>query len=39
MNAKIFAYLAYRVGFEIEEQKTVDWVWPDWDCLTLVVKR
>lgn len=39
MNAKIFAYLAYRAGFEIEEQKTVDWVWPDLDCLTLVVKE
>lgn len=39
MNAKIFAYLAYRAGFEIEEQETVDWVWPDLDCLTLVVKR
>ncbi len=39
MNAKIFAYLAYRAGFKIEEQKVVDWVYPDLDCLTLVVKR
>ena len=39
MDAKIFAYLAYRVGFEIEEQMIVDWVYPDLDCLTLVVKR
>ena len=39
MNAKIFACLAYRAGFEIEEQKIVDWVCPDLDCLTLVVKR
>lgn len=39
MNAKIFAYLAYRAGFEIEEQRIVDWVYPNLDCLTLVVKR
>ncbi|MDE7445441.1 MAG: class I SAM-dependent methyltransferase [Lachnospiraceae bacterium] len=39
MNAKIFAYLAYRAGFEIEEQSIVDWIHPNLDCLTLVVKR
>ena len=26
-------------GFEIEEQRIVDWVKPEIDCLTLVVKR
>lgn len=39
MNAKIFAYLAYRAGFEIEEQRIVDWIQPGLDCLTLVKKR
>ncbi len=39
MNAKLFAHLAYRAGFEIEDQRIVDWVWPDLDCLTLVTKR
>ena len=39
MNKDIFAYLAYRAGFEIEEQYVFDWVVPNLDCLTLVVKR
>lgn len=39
MNKEIFAYLAYRAGFEIEEQYVFDWVVPKLDCLTLVVKR
>lgn len=39
MNSKIFAYLAYRAGFEIEEQLIVDWIKPELDCLTLVKKR
>lgn len=39
MNHKIFAYLAYRAGFEIEEQKEFDWVGTKLDCLTLVIKR
>lgn len=39
MSKSIFAYLAYRAGFEIEEQRIVDWVKPEIDCLTLVVKR
>ena len=39
MSKNIFAYLAYRAGFEIEEQRIVDWVKPEIDCLTLVVKR
>lgn len=39
MNKDIFAYLAYRAGFEIVEQRVVDWVHPKLDCLTLVEKR
>ena len=39
MSKEIFAYLAYRAGFEIEKQEIVDWVKPEMDCLTLVVKR
>lgn len=39
MSKNIFAYLAYRAGFEIEDQRIVDWVEPEIDCLTLVVKR
>lgn len=39
MSKDIFAYLAYRVGFEIEEQVIVDWIEPELDCLTLVIKR
>lgn len=38
MSKTIFAYLAYRAGFEIEDQRIVDWVEPELDCLTLVVK-
>lgn len=39
MSKNVFAYLAYRAGFEIEEQRVVDWIEPKLDCLTLVVKR
>lgn len=39
MSKNVFAYLAYRAGFEIEDQRIVDWVEPEIDCLTLVVKR
>lgn len=38
MSKEIFAYLAYRTGFEIVEQKVIDWGVPDIDCLTLVRK-
>ena len=34
-----FKYREVLLKFEIEEQKIVDWVYPDLDCLTLVVKR
>lgn len=38
MSKNLFAYLAYRSGFEVLEQHVVDWVVPDLDCLTLVMK-
>ena len=38
MSSNIFAYLSYRVGFEIVEQKIIDWGVPNLDCLTLVYK-
>lgn len=39
MSKDIFAYLAYRAGFEIVEQRIVDWSVPNLDCLTLVRKN
>lgn len=40
MNKEIFAYLAYRCGFEVMEQQIVDWGGvPELDCLTLVRKN
>lgn len=39
MSKDIFAYLSYRAGFEIIEQKIIDWGVPELDCLTLVKKR
>lgn len=39
MSADIFAYLAYRSGFEIVEQKIIDWEGEkDLDCITLLRK-
>lgn len=39
MSADIFAYLAYRSGFEIVEQKIIDWEGEkDLDCITLLKK-
>ncbi len=38
MNLKIFAYLAYRAGFEVEEQKEIDWGIENLDGLTLLKK-
>ena len=38
MSKKLFAYLAYRAGLEIVEQKVIDWDVPDLDCITLVRK-
>lgn len=38
MSKDLFAYLAYRAGFEIVEQKVIDWGVKDLDCITLVRK-
>lgn len=38
MSKDIFAYLAYRCGFEILEQKEIDWGVKDLDCITLLQK-
>lgn len=39
MSKDLFAYLSYRVGFEIIEQKVIDWGIPKLDCITLVRKN
>lgn len=43
MSKNIFAYLAYKCGFEILEQKVIDWgtgerLVKELDCITLVRK-
>lgn len=38
MDKKLFAFLAYRAGFEIIEQQVIDWGVKDLDCITLVKK-
>lgn len=38
MSKEVFAYLAYRAGFEILEQQVIDWGTPSLDCITLVEK-
>lgn len=39
MSRKIFAYLAYRAGFKIVEQKIIDWgVDKELDCISLLQK-
>lgn len=38
MSKDLFAYLAYRTGFEIVEQKVIDWGVKDLDCISLVKK-
>lgn len=38
MSKNLFAYLAYRAGLEIIEQKVIDWDEPDLDCISLVCK-
>lgn len=39
MNKDIFAYLAYRIGFEVLEQEVIDWEgYKDLDCITLLQK-
>lgn len=39
MNRNIFANLAYRAGFTIVHQETLDWGIPNLDCLTLLKKE
>lgn len=38
MSDKIFAYLAYRCGFEICNQKVIDWGVENLDCISLIMK-
>lgn len=38
MSKECFAYLADRAGFNILEQKIIDWSEPNLDCITLVEK-
>lgn len=38
MSQEVFAYLAYKAGFEILEQQVIDWGIPSYDCITLVEK-
>lgn len=38
MSKEIFAYLAYRCGFEIVEQKKIDWGIKNLDCISLIQK-
>ena len=39
MSKDIFAYLAYRAGFEIVEQQIIDWDDKGLDCVSLVRKN
>lgn len=38
MSKDLFAYLAYRAGFEIVEQNIIDWGVKDLDCISLIRK-
>ena len=38
MSKDLFAYLAYRAGFEIVEQRVIDWGIKDLDCVSLIKK-
>jgi ubiquinone/menaquinone biosynthesis C-methylase UbiE len=38
MTKDCFAYLAYRAGFEVIEQKVIDWGVKNLDCITLLAK-
>lgn len=38
MTKEVFAYLAYRAGFEIIDQKVIDWQIEDIDCISLIKK-
>ena len=39
MSKDIFAYLAYRCGFEIIDQKEIDWGISNLDCISLIKKE
>ena len=39
MSKDLFAYLAYRAGFEVVEQQVIDWGVKDLDCVSLVRKN
>ncbi len=39
MSKDLFAYLSYRAGFEIVEQRVIDWGVKDLDCISLVRKE
>lgn len=39
MSKDLFAYLSYRAGFDVVEQKVIDWGVKDLDCVTLLKKR
>lgn len=40
MSRDLFAYLAYRAGLEVVEQRTIDWAGvKDLDCITLLEKK
>ena len=39
MSKDLFAYLAYRAGFEVLEQQVIDWSVKDLDCVSLVRKN
>ena len=38
MSKDVFAYLAYRAGFDVLEQKVIDWGIKDLDCIPLIQK-
>ena len=38
MSKDLFAYLAYRAGFEIVEQNVIDWRVKNLDCISLIRK-
>lgn len=38
MSKDLFAYLAYRAGVEIVEQRVIDWGIKDLECASLIKK-
>ena len=40
MSKDLFAYLSYRAGFDVVDQKVIDWEGDkNLDCVTLLKKR